>query len=249
MLPEKKKDNFSLVALITANLIPFIGIFLFNWDVSFIVLLYWIENLIAGFYNILKMALLKVDHSLENAGKLFLIPFFCVHYGGFCAVHGFFLIHFFEIGNGSSPFDNARHWWGPFIFVQLLFSVIAKIWSSKPPEMIWAVIGLAISHGISFWENYILGQEYRTGSLKKLMHQPYQRIVVMHIAIIAGGIFVMQLNSPLPLLIILILLKIFFDLYLHKKSHRVKLLKQDEDVLQKNGANTDPALLNDLEEN
>jgi len=85
--------------------------------------------------------------------------------------------------------------------------------------MIWAVIGLFISHGVSFVENYILGQEYKTGSLKKLMHQPYKRIIVMHIAILAGGIFVMQLDSPMPLLIALVLLKIFFDLHLHKKSH------------------------------
>ena len=177
------------------------------------------------------MALLKVDHAVENVSKLFIIPFFCVHYGGFCAVHGFFLIHFFKIGARSSPFDPSNDWWGPLIFIQLLLSVIAKIWASKPPEMIWAVIGLTISHGISFWENYILGQEYKTSSLKRLMHQPYQRIIVMHIAIIAGGIFVMKLNSPLPLLIILILLKIFFDLYLHKKSHRVKtqITKKEKD--------------------
>ena len=88
--------------------------------------------------------------------------------------------------------------------------------------MIWAVIGLAVSHGVSFVENYILGQEYKTSSLKKLMHQPYQRIIVMHIAILAGGIFVMKLDSPLPLLIALVLLKIFFDLHLHKKSHTKK---------------------------
>ncbi len=228
MTHHKKKDPLSLVALVGANLIPFIGIFLFDWDVRFIILLYWIENLIAAFYNILKMAFLKVDHTVENAGKLFIIPFFCVHYGGFCAVHGFFLMHFFKIGTGSSPFDNGNEWWGPFIFIQLLLSVIAKIWASKPPEMIWAVIGLTISHGISFVENYILGQEYKTSSLKKLMHQPYQRIVVMHIAIIAGGIFVMKLNSPLPLMIILVVLKIFFDLYLHKKSHKVKGKKPGE---------------------
>jgi hypothetical protein len=29
----------------------------------------------------------------------------------------------------------------------------------------------------------------------------------------------MQLDSPMPLLIALVLLKIFFDLHLHKKSH------------------------------
>ena len=236
MMLQKEKDYLSLLALIGANLIPLGGVFFFGWDVTFIVLLYWIENLIAAFYNILKMVLLKVDHTVENASKLFIIPFFCLHYGGFCAGHGFFLIHFFKIGTGSSPFDNGSTWWGPFIFIQLLFSVIAKIWASKPPEMIWAVIGLTISHGISFWENYILGQEYKTSSLKKLMHQPYQRIFVMHIAIIASGIFIMKLNSPLPLLIILILLKILFDLHLHKKSHSFKIQKttqKNDNTVQK----------------
>ncbi|UCE94735.1 MAG: hypothetical protein JSV73_05565, partial [Flavobacteriaceae bacterium] len=76
--------------------------------------------------------------------------------------------------------------------------------------------------GVSFVENYIIGKEFRTLTLEKLMHKPYQRIIVMHLAIIAGGIFVMKLNSPMPLMIILILLKIFFDLHLHKKSHKVK---------------------------
>ena len=161
-----KKDTLSLAALISANLIPFIGIFLFDWDVRYIVLLYWFENLIVAFYNILKMALLKTDQSAEHVGKLFLIPFFCIHYGGFCAVHGFFLMHFFKIGTGATPFDNMGDWWGPLIFIKLLLSVVARIWASRPPEMIWAVLGLTISHGISFAENYILGGEYRKSSLK-----------------------------------------------------------------------------------
>ena len=226
MIQRKQKDPLSLAALIGANLIPFAGIFFFGWDVKFIVLLYWIENLIVAFYNIMKMAILKMDQPKDNLGKLFIIPFFCVHYGGFCAVHGFFLMHFFKIGNGSSPLDSSSDWWGPLVFIQLLFSVIAKIWASKPPEMIWAVIGLTISHGVSFVENYLLGQEYKTSSLKKLMHQPYQRIIVMHIAILAGGVFVMTLDSPLPLLIILVLMKILVDLHLHKKSHTCQTKKK-----------------------
>jgi len=231
MTSEKRRDKISILALIGANLIPFIGILFFDWDVTFIVLLYWFENLIAGFYNILKMALLKVDQTLKNANKFFIIPFFCLHYGAFCGVHGLFLTVFFKIGESSSPFPaNQETWPLHLVFIQILFNVIAKIWANRPPQMIWALLGLFISHGISFWENYILGQEYKTGSLNKLMHQPYQRIVVMHVAIIAGGIFVMQLDSPLPLLIILILFKIFFDLYLHKKSHKVKKEKKENDA-------------------
>jgi len=190
----KEKDTVSLLALIGANLIPLIGIFLFDWDVRYIVLLYWFENLVVAFYNILKMAILRTGQPVKQVGKLFLISFFCIHYGGFCAVHGFFLIHFFNIGTGTSPFDGMGGWWGPLIFIKLLISVIDKIWASRPPEMIWAVIGLTISHGISFIENYILGGEYKKSSLRYLMHRPYQRIIVMHLAILVGGIFVMRLN-------------------------------------------------------
>jgi hypothetical protein len=222
-MKESKKDNLSLLALIGANLIPLGGVIFFGWGVTFIVLLYWIENLIVGFYNILKMAILRTDHVSDNLQKLFIIPFFCVHYGGFCAVHGVFLTTFFKIGTTTSPFDNSGDWWGPFIFIQLLLSLIAKLWASRPPEMIWAVLGLLISHGVSFVENYILGKEYRTATIKELMHKPYQRIIVMHIAIIAGGIFIMKFDSPAPLLFILIILKIFFDLHLHKKSHKIKV--------------------------
>ncbi len=222
MMKNSGKDHLSLLALIGANLIPLGGVFFFSWGVTFIVLLYWIENLIAGFYNILKMAIQKTDQASDNLQKLFIMPFFCVHYGGFCAVHGFFLTTFFKIGSDASPLDNSSVWWGPFIFIQLLISVIAKLWASRPPEMIWAVLGLLVSHGVSFVENYILGREYRTITMKELMHKPYQRIIVMHIAIIGGGIFIMKLNSPAPLLIILIILKIFFDLHLHRRSHRPK---------------------------
>ncbi len=239
MLPQKQKDTLSLAALIGANLIPFIGIFFFDWDVRYIVLLYWIENLVAGFYNVLKMAILNNAQKNENVSKLFIIPFFCLHYGGFCAAHGFFLMHFFKIGTGSSPLENGNEWWGPFIFFQILFSTIAKIWASKPPGMIWAVMGLFISHGVSFVENFILAQEYKTSSLQQLMHQPYQRIIIMHIAIIAGGILVLKLNSPLPLMIILVLLKITVDIHLHKKSHRIKTKekkkKRDRAVEEKKG--------------
>jgi len=222
MQRPKEKDPLSLAALIGANLIPFVGVFFFRWDISFIVLLYWLENLIVGFYNILKMATVKMTDTAANLHKLLVIPFFCIHYGGFCAIHGVFLTVFFKIGTESSPFAGSSDWWGPLIFLQLLFSVIAKLWASRPPEMIWAVLGLFVSHGISFVENYLLSGEYKKKDLQKLMHQPYQRIVVMHITILAGGIFVMKLNSPLPLMIILIILKIFFDLYLHKKSHNPK---------------------------
>ena len=52
------------------------------------------------------------------------------------------------------------------------------------------------------------------------MNRPYKRVVLLHVAIIAGGMPIMMLDSPVPLLFILVLLKIYLDIRLHTKSHK-----------------------------
>jgi hypothetical protein len=104
-----QRPSFSILALITANLAPLFGILFFGWDAASIVLLYWIENLIIGAYNILMMILVKVKSRSAQFKKLFIIPFFCVHFGGFCAVHGFFLLAFFKLGGDMSSFSPQSH--------------------------------------------------------------------------------------------------------------------------------------------
>ena len=50
------------------------------------------------------------------------------------------------------------------------------------------------------------------------MHRPYGRIVAMHIAIVLGAGLVMWLDSPLPMLLVLICAKIVLDLQLHARE-------------------------------
>jgi hypothetical protein len=217
----KSDDSTSVAALIAANLIPLGGVLFAGWDVGLIVLLYWTENIILGFYNILKMATLHAHKlSPHHLAKLFFIPFFCIHYGGFCAGHGFFIIALFDIGNGFDSILNNSSWPGPFVFLQMLLSVIIHLTETLPKEMLLSVLALFISHGISFVQNYIMKKEYTQTSLDELMKNPYKRIVILHVAIIGGAFFILALNSPLPLLIIIILLKISLDIYLHNKEHK-----------------------------
>lgn len=226
--------TFSILSLILVNLIPLIGVIWFKWDAASIVLLYWAENIIIGGYNILKMAIAKTEHPGGHLGKLFIIPFFCLHYGGFCAGHGFFLVMFFKIGNtnGMSGIFPDASWFGPFIFLQLLLSVISYLWINMPAGMGWPLLALLISHGVSFFKNFIRNGEYLNTSVKTLMGQPYKRIVLLHIAIIVGGFLVMTFGSPVPLLILLIFIKICIDIYLHHKSH-VQKYTEDADFILK----------------
>ena len=51
------------------------------------------------------------------------------------------------------------------------------------------------------------------------MVQPYGRVVVLHLAIILGGMAAMALGSPMCSLIVLLALKVALDFRAHVKEH------------------------------
>ncbi|MCA1804108.1 MAG: DUF6498-containing protein [Xanthomonadaceae bacterium] len=48
-------DRIALALLVAVNLIPIVGVLWLDWDLASIIILYWLENLVIGFYTILKM--------------------------------------------------------------------------------------------------------------------------------------------------------------------------------------------------
>jgi uncharacterized protein YjfI (DUF2170 family) len=219
-------SNIPLIVLVAANAVPLFGVIFLKWDAFLIVLLYWAENLVVGFYNILKMALATVPHpagmprAAAHLGKLFLIPFFIIHYGGFTAVHGMFVLAMFKKDDGK--FMEGADWPCFLVFVQMLLNVIKRAYSAIPQNMKFALLALFLSHGVSFVYNYLLKKEFATVKLERQMMMPYSRIVVMHIAIIAGGFLLAAIGSPAALLFVLIVLKTILDAALHLREHRKK---------------------------
>ena len=45
----------SLGLLVLVNLLPLVGVLWLDWDVAALMILYWSENLVLGFYTLLKM--------------------------------------------------------------------------------------------------------------------------------------------------------------------------------------------------
>ena len=80
--------------------------------------------------------------------------------------------------------------------------------------------GLAISHGVSFWTNYVGKREYLTLSPGGVMSQPYGRLVVLHVTIIFGGFVSISLGTPIGSLLVLVILKIALDVVFHLRQHR-----------------------------
>jgi hypothetical protein len=194
----------SVVILVLANLVPLAGVMFFGWAVFPIMLLFWLENVIVGALNALKMLLAGGPAPLQ-AIKLFLVPFFCFHYGGFTLVHGVFVFAMFggrrDSGGGMFPTWDY---------------VSSTVWEQ---HLIWAVVGLVLSHVFSFGWNYLYRGEFRRVRVDQLMMQPYGRVVVLHVAILGGGFLIMALGSPVAGLALLIVLKIILDVLAHVKQH------------------------------
>jgi hypothetical protein len=210
MLPEAAPANRewlrpSVLALIAANAVPLLGVLWFGWKVFPLLLLFWFENLIIGAFNVLKMILASPEDAKGWALKLFLVPFFSFHYGMFTLVHGVFVI---------ALFGGQFHQGGPSPDLSTAFAVI------REEHLGWAILGLTISHAISFGMNYVGEGEYRRASLDRLMFQPYGRIVVLHLTILGGGFLMVALGSPTIGLVLLVILKIGLDLSAHLKERQ-----------------------------
>lgn len=206
------QHGISLTALVVVNLIPLAGVFLWDWDVGSLVILYWSENIVIGLYTVVKI----LTHN-----PILGIPasaFFVIHYGGFCAVHGLFVLTFTM--DEPPPFLEGDPWPLFLIFVQLLVEVVGNVLTMAPPEWKLGFGALFVSHGVSLLVNYYRGGEFRTQTIQSLMSAPYKRIVILHVAILAGGFGVMALGSPVPLLVLLIALKLGLDVWLHRRERQ-----------------------------
>lgn len=132
--------------------------------------------------------------------------------------HGVFVLAMF--GKDKGGFIEGEAWPCFLVFIQLLIDVIKQIYLMIPIEMKFAILALFASHGVSFVYNYLLKGEFATAKRKDLMGSPYPRMVVMHIAIILGGIFSAMMGSPVGILLALVILKTVFDIKLHLKERR-----------------------------
>ena len=107
------------------------------------------------------------------------------------------------------------------MLLEKFYNLVQGVLSVAPEEMLWVLLAMALSHGISFLLLFIGHGEFRATTARKLMHAPYNRIAILHIAVIMGAFLVVKLESPIGLLLALVALKTGMDIMLHKRSHKI----------------------------
>jgi len=221
-MPIIEKLQKTEIILIISNLIPLIGAIFFGWKIDTLLIIYWFESAIIGIFNVIKIMINKVPIEKANqftksftntenetpiANKtytnnqkilirLFVAVFFCLHYGIFMFGHFIFIMFFLKIFQLNS-FD---------------------IWQLSFP-----ILFMVISHGYSFWYNYIKKDEINKINIVQLLFRPYKRIIIMQFTIILGAFVLIFLYPILPyytlLSATLIIIKTYADWAAHKKEH------------------------------
>lgn len=183
-----KERKYSIMSIIALNLIVIIGIIFFNWDGKFLILSFWIETLIIWLYT--RVKLIWLSWYRLNKKSIFQVVVFPIHFW-------FFLLWHFRFINELI----FRNWENIDFSYRGLFLVIASI---------------IISHGVSFYTNFIKNEEYITSNkFQEISVVPYIRIIPMHIAI-----FVMMFADARSAILFIVIFKMIADILVHENEHR-----------------------------
>jgi hypothetical protein len=217
------------------DLLPIYGVIAWGWNAVPLVMLYWMENVVAGVMTIPRLVISGASYGgvglLAGSG---LSLFFLFHYGMFWLVHGIFVFALPTFAGGSlgggalgdGAFGDGAFGGGggadicldpggfPIDCAGGAFGEV--IWSS----VLIGAVALFLSHGASFLLNYIGRGEYLTANPGGQMARVYGRVVVLHLTIIFGAFVVAFLGSPIGALLVLVVLKTAFDLGLHLRERR-----------------------------
>lgn len=218
------------LALVLANLVPAWGVLYAGWHVLSVMLLFWMENVIVGAYTLLKMLLARggaaepVETILRMAGNLFSGAFFTVHYGMFCLVHGIFVVAMFGEKDAMRGFRGDLSTFPHFV-----------LGLAKEHGLLLAFVALAVSHGISFYVHYLKPRAYLEADARKIMAEPYKRVVILHVVILVGGGIAQASGSGILALLLLIGLKTVVDLASHRSEHAMPHEREMRDFMEEHG--------------
>lgn len=203
----------STALLVGANLLPLIGVLFFDWSIFAVMFLFWAENVLTGVFNVLRMLICQPDNNpLNIVAKIFMIPFFCFHYGMFCFVHGIFVFAMF--GNQAATHAAMRN------FNPMSLPDLFRAGLTGNPGMGIALLGMVVNHLVTLFTQFIGHGEYRRVGVSELMSRPYKRVVILHLTIIFGGFLFIATGLKGAAVALLVLLKLGIDLKDHLNEHK-----------------------------
>ena len=196
------------LAVVSAAIIAY-GVLVLRWPVFIVMALFWFENVVIGGLNVLRMLVSGIRMGPAGlVGACAMSAFFTLHYGLFTAVHGTFVVMMFGVAELGREAMNGG----------LLPPVQRMLGHMIADRDGWlAMLAIVVVQGVAFVRWSVETRE-RPTPLKELMGAPYGRVMILHVTLIACGFLVMSLKAPVLGAVLLVALKLVYDLVTLKKG-------------------------------
>lgn len=223
----KQRLTFGDFLLIAANLLPIWGVWFKGWDAKVMFLVYCLESVIVGLYNLLQMwlvTLIKKKDNWESNGSsslvsgYFFMLFFLFHYGFFIFVQLKIFLSVVPI-NGLS--DNV-------------FAFVTQPQKYLPTYAIWLLLYFIVTYGIVVMKDFMLTGLYKTMDLGTLMFAPYGRIFVQQFVVIVGSFALLFNKEGKIFILVFAVCKIVFELLIDYKKIIEEAVKKANDQKARN---------------
>jgi hypothetical protein len=209
-LEEPVKRLFGFVSITIVNLIPLFGTLVLGWNAWQLIFLYLAESVAISIFGMLKVGICSFSPRgsvtfREALGNIFLLFIFTVFFLGFLIIIvGIFQANMYLVSNIDPNYN-------PFWPDPIQFNLVNFI--NSP---LLAVAGFFLIQLMLFIRDFLLTKTYKTVNMARYFGEPLKRIVIMHLAAVVGGWFIVSrltANPPNYIFLLWIGMKLVLDLF------------------------------------
>jgi hypothetical protein len=179
------------------------GIVLLGWSSFTVLAYYWLENVVVGAFTAVRI-LVAGWRSARYAESLATAVFFGLHYGLFCLVHGTFVALLF---GGARAIDSP---------VEPVLLMIGRIAGNGVGAVV--VAAMAVAAAVDAWQSMQRLDADDPRAIRRIMAEPYARVIVLHLALIAGAGIMAGLQLPSPAALLLVAFRLAYELLLLRRE-------------------------------
>ena len=204
----KRTLTQSDIFLIAANLLPVIGVWFWSWNPKEVFIVYCLETIIVGVFNLVKMGIATAYRKTDiwyngkyqaRVSGIFFMLFFLAHYGLFVAIQ---MGLFFAVSGMADQYNIG--------FFNFFFK-----WPQLISGNAYVMIGAFVfSYGYKTISEFLVTGQYKTVPLGILMFQPYMRIFVQQVTVILGSMFLV-FGAGKIFILVFAMVKIAFEVYVN----------------------------------
>jgi hypothetical protein len=212
--------------LIGANLVPLVGVVFLGWDLLSVLLLYWLETLLICILAVLRVLRQSGVRALGSV-LVFLAVFLCLgaaHMAGLLVLAG-------ALGEAGTAIPDLSAVADAPLFAALqtlYFGGLEWIARDRPALLQYGLPALVACQIAGLWPGAKQAVDRAPVPDQAILRQALVRVITLHLALLFGSavIAALLMEVLLPVLVLLVLLKLLFDLRAQNWS------RQERDFLQ-----------------